>query len=63
MKKKTSTIFTLALAAMLGMGVAEANAQRVVYKGTATINQKDGTSQNSTYRVCVSYSTQRTMRV
>lgn len=44
MKKKTSTIFTLALAAMLGMGVAEANAQRVVYKGTATINQKDGTS-------------------
>ena len=44
MKKKTSTIFTLALAAMLGMGMAEANAQRVVYKGTATINQKDGTS-------------------
>lgn len=44
MKKKTSTIFTLALAAMLGMGVAEANAQRVEYKGTATINQKDGTS-------------------
>lgn len=44
MKKKTSTIFALALAAMLGMGVAEANAQRVVYKGTATINQKDGTS-------------------
>lgn len=44
MKKKTSTIFTFALAAMLGMGVAEANAQRVVYKGTATINQKDGTS-------------------
>lgn len=43
MKKKTSTIFALALAAMLGMGVAEANAQRVVYKGTATINQKDGT--------------------
>ncbi len=29
---------------MLGMGMAEANAQRVVYKGTATINQKDGTS-------------------
>ena len=44
MKKKTSTIFALALAAMLGMGMAEANAQRVVYKGTATINQKDGTS-------------------
>ena len=44
MKKKTSTIFALALAAMLGMGVAEANAQRVEYKGTATINQKDGTS-------------------
>lgn len=44
MEKKTSTIFALALAAMLGMGVAEANAQRVVYKGTATINQKDGTS-------------------
>ncbi len=44
MKKKPSTIFTLALAAMLGMGMAEANAQRVVYKGTATINQKDGTS-------------------
>ncbi len=44
MKKKTSNIFTLALAAMLGMGMAEANAQRVVYKGTATINQKDGTS-------------------
>lgn len=44
MKKNTSTIFTLALAAMLGMGMAEANAQRVVYKGTATINQKDGTS-------------------
>lgn len=43
MKKKTSTIFALALAAMLGMGVAEANAQRVVYKGTATIHQKDGT--------------------
>lgn len=44
MKKKTSTIFALALAAMLGMGMAEANAQRVIYKGTATINQKDGTS-------------------
>lgn len=44
MKKKTSTIFALALAAMLGIGMAEANAQRVVYKGTATINQKDGTS-------------------
>lgn len=43
MKKKTSTIFTLALAAMLGMGAIEANAQQTRYKGTVTIHQKDGT--------------------
>lgn len=61
MKKKTSTIFTLALAAMLGMGVAEANAQRVVYKGTATINQRMAQVPNSTYRVCVIYITERAM--
>ena len=64
MKKKTSTIFALALAAMLGMGVAEANAQRVVYKGTATINQKDGTSTkfdvSSLYRL---YNTENSVRV
>ena len=64
MKKKTSTIFTFALAAMLGMGVAEANAQRVVYKGTATINQKDGTSTkfdvSSLYRL---YNTENSVRV
>lgn len=53
MKKKTSTIFALALAAMLGMGVAEANAQRVVYKGTATINQKMAQAPNSTYRIYI----------
>ena len=64
MKNKTSTIFALALAAMLGMGVAEANAQRVVYKGTATINQKDGTSTkfdvSSLYRL---YNTENSVRV
>ncbi len=43
MKKKTSIIFTLALAAMLGMGAIEANAQQTRYKGTVTIHQKDGT--------------------
>ena len=43
MKKNTSTIFTLALAAMLGMGAIEANAQQTRYKGTVTIHQKDGT--------------------
>lgn len=43
MKKKTSTIFTLALAAMLGMGAIEANAQQTRYKGTVTIHQKNGT--------------------
>ena len=43
MKKKTSTIFTLAVAAMLGMGAIEANAQQTRYKGTVTIHQKDGT--------------------
>lgn len=43
MKKKTSTIFALALAAMLGMGAIEANAQQTRYKGTVTIHQKDGT--------------------
>lgn len=48
MKKKTSTIFTLALAAMLGMGAIEANAQQTRYKGTVTIHQKDGTKTSIT---------------
>lgn len=43
MKNNKSAFFAVAVSAMLGMGVIEANAQQTRYKGTVTIHQKDGT--------------------